>query len=242
MASGGYIAINGRLTAASATQIESVRKAIAKKLAHARLDLSSVDGFDDEGARLLAAALGEARRKGLALSIQRPEKLRAALAAAVRRGRDGGEGAWLLSLEMMQWAQEQEAFDEQAIGYAVAFEMSPPSWEPPAAPPADAGARTEAPAEPAAPSEALAWSGVISGSAASYVAQLTQFAQGRTVVPLDLSAVERIDFVCAGALLNGIDRIESQRRAVQIVGASPIVRALLLLIGISPRHFVRKST
>jgi hypothetical protein len=28
---------------------------------------------------------------------------------------------------------------------------------------------------------------------------------------------------------------------VQIVGASPIIRALLLLIGISPRHFVRKT-
>jgi hypothetical protein len=27
---------------------------------------------------------------------------------------------------------------------------------------------------------------------------------------------------------------------VQIVGATPIVRALLLLIGISPRHFVKK--
>jgi hypothetical protein len=28
---------------------------------------------------------------------------------------------------------------------------------------------------------------------------------------------------------------------VQIVGATPIVRALLLLIGISPRHFVKKA-
>jgi len=28
---------------------------------------------------------------------------------------------------------------------------------------------------------------------------------------------------------------------VQIFGATPIVRALLLLIGISPRHFVKKT-
>ena len=56
-----------------------------------------------------------------------------------------------------------------------------------------------------------------------------------------MSQVERIDFVCAGTLLNSINRIESQRKSVQIVGASPIIRALLLLIGISPRHFVKKA-
>ena len=56
-----------------------------------------------------------------------------------------------------------------------------------------------------------------------------------------MTTVERIDFVCAGALLNTINRIEQQRKAVQIAGASPIIRALLLLIGISPRHFVKKA-
>jgi anti-anti-sigma regulatory factor len=61
-------------------------------------------------------------------------------------------------------------------------------------------------------------------------------------VPIDMTAVDRIDFVCAGALLNAIYRVESQRKAVQIAGASPIIRALLLLIGISPRHFLKKAT
>ena len=56
-----------------------------------------------------------------------------------------------------------------------------------------------------------------------------------------MTGVERVDFVCAGALLNAINRIEAQRKAVQIVGVSPIIRALLLLIGISPRHFLKKA-
>jgi hypothetical protein len=34
--------------------------------------------------------------------------------------------------------------------------------------------------------------------------------------------------------------VESGRKSVQIYGATPIVRALLLLIGLAPRHFVRK--
>ena len=62
----------------------------------------------------------------------------------------------------------------------------------------------------------------------------------RSVVAVDMSEVERIDFVCAGALLNVINRVELQRKSVQIVGASPVIRAHLLLIGVSPRHFVKK--
>jgi len=40
---------------------------------------------------------------------------------------------------------------------------------------------------------------------------------------------------------DAISRAESQRKSVQIIGASPIIRALLLLIGISPRHFIKKA-
>jgi anti-anti-sigma regulatory factor len=73
------------------------------------------------------------------------------------------------------------------------------------------------------------------------MARLTEYAQSHNVVPIDLSQVDRIDFVCAGTLLNTINRIEAQRKTVQFLGASPIIRALLLLIGISPRHFVKKA-
>jgi anti-anti-sigma regulatory factor len=83
--------------------------------------------------------------------------------------------------------------------------------------------------------------GVLGGAAPPALARLADFASRHPLVPIDMTDVERIDFVCAGALLNTITRIEAQGKAVQIVGATPIVRALLLLIGISPRHFVKKS-
>ena len=81
---------------------------------------------------------------------------------------------------------------------------------------------------------------MVAGRGAPAVADVQQFAHGRHLVAIDMTTVERIDFVCAGALLNAVTRIESQRKAVQIFGASPIIRALLLLIGLSPRHFVKK--
>jgi ABC-type transporter Mla MlaB component len=148
----------------------------------------------------------------------------------------------MLALELMQWMQDRETFENAAVDYAVAFELSPPSWEPPPAPPpaVDPALAAEATSTPLE-GDTLVWSGVLTGNALPQLSQLMEFSQRRAVVPIDMAGVERIDFVCAGALLNAINRVEAQRKAVQILGVSPIVRALLLLIGISPRHFLKKA-
>jgi ABC-type transporter Mla MlaB component len=240
---GGAIAVTGKVTASSVTQIEGLRRAVSRQLHGARLDLMSVIDFDDTGARLLANALAEARRSGLGLQLLKSSKLDNALNAALARGRAAGEGAWLLALELLQWANDRSAFEDRAIEFAMAFELSPPSWEPPVAS-VSAPAKAAEPDEPAPAEESeqemVNWSGVMTGSLAPGLGKLADSMHGKDVVAVDMSQVERIDFVCAGALLNLIGRIESQHKSVQIVGASPIIRALLLLIGVSPRHFVRK--
>lgn len=243
---GGYVPITGKLSAGSLPQIENLKRAIARNIPGSRLDLKSVTGFDDAGARLLADTLATARKHRFPLILQRPEKLRTALDAIVKKGRDGGEGAWLLSLELLQFMYDQAAFDDRAIEYAIAFELSPPSWEPPPrleseAAPAGSGARLESDDSAAADVDMLVLNGVMAGSITPQLAQLHEFAQRKAVVPIDMSAVERIDFVAAGALVNAINRIETQRKAIQFVGVSPIIRAMLLLIGVSPRHFVKKG-
>jgi anti-anti-sigma regulatory factor len=249
---GGFIPVTGHLSSASAAQVDGMKRAIEKKVPHARLDLASVTGFDDAGARLLANALAYARKHRFALTLQRPEKLQIAVNAVVKRGKDGGEGAWLLSLELLQFEQKRDAFDDRSIEYAIAFEQSPPPWEPPpvpdavavagdpliSGPPGNGGA--DEPAEDDA--EQLVFSGVLAGSTNRQLGAVAEFAQRRSVVAIDMAAVDRIDFVCAGSLLNAINRVESQRKTVQITGASPIIRALLLLIGISPRHFLKRAT
>lgn len=240
----GFVQLSGKLTAASAAQIDGLKRAVAKKVAKARLDLAKVTGFDDAGARLLAEALGAARAARFALEITHPGTLRQALEAAVRQGRDGGEGAWQLSLEMMQWQNDRAPFEDRAIEFAVAFELSPPSWEPPPITTslgAGPDSAAEPPPDPNAGFETLRWTGEMLGPVTPQLAQLPDFALRRSVVPVDMSAVDRVDFVCAGALLNAINGVELQRKSVQITGASPIIRALLLLIGISPRHFVKKD-
>jgi len=250
-APGGYVSVTGKLTAASAGQLESLRRAVATNASQARFDLAAIAEFDDAGARLLADVLGDARRRQYPLRLQRPEALRRALDAAVKRGRDGGEGAWLLSLELLQWHGDRAAFDDRAVDYAVTFEVSPPSWEPPMmagsgpAPGAAAVAATAAgetlDEAAAVAADVLAWSGVVTGPHPEAVARLIEFADGREIVPVDLTQVERIDFVGAGAVYNAVKALEERRRAVQIFGATPIVRAILLLIGVAPGRFYKKA-
>jgi anti-anti-sigma regulatory factor len=240
---GGFLTITGKLSGANATQLLGLRRAIEARVPKARLDLSSVISFDDSGARALATLLAEARKADVALTVERPENLRVALDAAIRKGRDAGQGAWLLALELLQWQHDQPTFDDRAVDYAVAFEVSPPSWEPPpvVGEPVASAEAAEAAVKNKGESETLVCSGVMAGSNAQHITALADFSHRRNLVVVDMTDVERVDFVCAGALLNAITRIEAQRKTVQIVGASPILRALLLLIGISPRHFVKKA-
>ena len=244
---GGYIAVTGTLSSGTSAQLEGLKRALEKCVPRARVDLSSVTGFDDAGAKVLAADLSRARSQRMDLALQRPEKLVAALEAAVARGKEGGEGAWLLSLELLQWQHDQAKFDERAVEFAVAFELSPPSWEPPPrtgdkdAAPAPGKVSVDTPEPPPAERDSIVWEGVLAGAMPQQLARLAEVAQSASVAQIDMTAVDRVDFIFAGALLNAITRIETLGKTVQIIGATPIVRALLLLIGISPRHFVKKA-
>jgi ABC-type transporter Mla MlaB component len=234
---GSYFALTGKLAQTNASQIENMLAATQKQT-QVRLDLGSLTGADDAGAKLLAQALGKLRKRHYPLVLQHPEKIRRALDAAVKQGRDAEEGYWTLLLELLHWQNDRAQFEDRAVDFAVAFEVSPPSWEPPPSPSSAAPAAGALVALPER-AEALALAGVMVGPNDPQLAKLAEFREGRSVVALDMSGVERVDFVCAGALLNAISRTEGQRKTVQIAGASPIIRALLLLIGISPRHFIK---
>ncbi|HEX5864481.1 MAG TPA: STAS domain-containing protein [Casimicrobiaceae bacterium] len=235
---GGYFALTGKLSPANVPQIGHMLAATQKQ-SQVRLDLGSLTGADDAGAKLLADALAQLRKRQYALVLQHPDKIQRALESSVAQGRDAGEGYWTLLLELLQWQNDRKSFEDRAVDFAVAFELSPPSWEPPPSP-SDVNTTADTPAAAAATPEMLCWQGTMTGSTDPQLAKFGEFRESRSTVAIDMSAVDRIDFVCSGALLNAIIRTEGQRKTVQIAGASPIIRALLLLIGISPRHFIKK--
>src|SRR6266705_4027520 len=129
-AAGGYFALTGKLSPANVPQIGHMLSATQKQ-SQGRLDLGSLTGADDAGAKLLADALAQLRKRQYAVALQHPEKIRRALETAVAQGRDAGEGYWTLLLELLQWQNDRTSFEDRAVDFAVAFEISPPSCEPP---------------------------------------------------------------------------------------------------------------
>ncbi|MDQ6619330.1 MAG: STAS domain-containing protein [Pseudomonadota bacterium] len=240
-AAGGTLALAGKLTAATGTQLEALRQKGNAHRAELKVDLAAVQDYDDEGARLLAQRLADARHQRVPLVVVRAEKLRQRLETAANEGREAGQGAWMLLLELLQWLGEHAAFEDRAVEFAVTFEMSPPSWEPLSAAGPAAVSRAERPASIDA--ETLGWTDtIISGATPPQVKSLLEFAQTRSNVVLDMLGVDRMDFASAGALANAISRVQGQKKTLQVTGAGPIVRALLLLVGVRADIFVRRST
>jgi len=176
------------------------------------------------------------RRQAYPVSWQGADQMWPRLHGRLVRGTAQNEGMWLLALEILQWTNRQPEFDEVALDYAITFEVSPPSWEPLAVKQEQAAKEA-----PVARPEAYVLKGVLLGPADTQVSALYDFAEPRKVVQIDMSQVDRMDFVCAGATQNAVSNFEAKGKEVQILGATPIVQALLCLIGIRPDAFRAKT-
>jgi anti-anti-sigma regulatory factor len=237
---GRMVALIGELNHQSEPQVDALVRATESQ-SLVRLDVSALAAVTNEGAQLLTDALRDLRRRGVLLHWQGLERLRGVLEGRVTATSASDEGCWLLLLEALQWQGDQNAFEERAVEYAITFELSPPSWEPPAVSPPEIPVEGSEPQPVDDTSEVLAMTGMLCGPADAQVGRLYDFANGRDHVLVDMAAVDRIDFVCAGSFYNAIQQLQRRDAQVHIAGASAIIRALLLLIGVPPRHFAKRA-
>ena len=70
------------------------------------------------------------RRAKIKLSLSGAVSLSNILEGQVTSGTRENQTLWLLLLEVLQFTDQQERFEELALEYAMTFEESPPSWEP----------------------------------------------------------------------------------------------------------------
>jgi anti-anti-sigma regulatory factor len=227
----GYIA----LTQASVKAALEI-PARAARYSTLRLDVATLTEFDDTGCRRLVDVLRRLRRQAYSVDWQGLEPLWRRMGQKIKTGTPQNEGIWLFALELLQWQNNQAEFDERAVEYAVTFEVSPPSWEPLARKQEQAAVQTQP-----ARRECHVLKGVLLGPADLQISALYDFAEPRGLVQIDMSQVERFDFVSAGSLQNAVSNCESNDKEVQILGASPIIHALLALIGVKPECFMHKS-
>jgi ABC-type transporter Mla MlaB component len=197
---------------------------------YVRLDVSKTLAPDEETAR---AILNDILRLH---EMRKPAELIGGPGFAVRldAARQGNrltETGWFLFLAVLQLLGREQDFDNAAVDYAVAFEVSPPSYTPPRPVPNKNGAQ-EIHAAPS-PETAFMLTGFIGPGCESQFKALKQFAEGRTQVEIDLSQVSRIDFSVVGLLLESLISISEAGSKILFKEGNELVNTLLHIVGAS---------
>ncbi len=200
----------------------------AAQAPYVRLDFSKTQAPDDEVARALLDDIVRLNE------MKRPVELIGGPGFAVRldAARQGGrltETGWFLLMAVLQLLGKEEDFENVAVDYAVAFEVSPPSYTSPRPLPA----RSASPATglPPVPGASYLLAGVIGPGNEGQLNALKNFAQGKDRVEVDLSQVIRIDFAVVGLLLEILIELSQAGCKVLFKEGNELVNTLLQIVG-----------
>jgi anti-anti-sigma regulatory factor len=212
-----------------------------------RLDLAKVTAINGEEAMLFATALQKLRKKHMPMWFNNHEGFERVLRAAFNeKSSEEQRPYWVLLFELYILLGRMNDFEELGLEYAVAFEISPPSWEVYVNTVAAAAAKS-APAKveaPSAPEAGFALKGVLSTASANQVADLNDYASTRSEVAVDMSKVLRIDFGFTSTFFDMVKAIQLAGKRVILANLNEINAALLEALGVNRYAILvrRKST
>ena len=234
-ASAAATVLSGELSAKCRTQLDD---AVLKnpKGGTLRLDLGKLTKVVPEGCQVLLAFLQKQRKGDSTLNLKGAENLQKLLEQSIQSfPKEGSEQLWLLLLELCQMRGLEEVFDKISVGYAITFEVSPPSWE---ALPKHTAIQTSAEAVPEetstpASEDTFALSGIIAGGNEPQLNQLASFAAARQQIAVDMRQLNRVDFAGAGALLNIFSDLKRKNKEIVVIGANAMIIALFSVVGVT---------
>jgi anti-anti-sigma regulatory factor len=224
--------------------------AFAETQGTVRVDMGKIGAITGADATLLAGALAKLRRAQMPMWFNNVEALEGVLRAAFNEKTPAEQRPyWGLLFELYILQGNADAFEELALEYAVAFEVSPPNWEvyvnSVAAAAAKAAPSTARPATPAAgPDAGFEVKGVISSASANQIADLNAHAASRTEVVVDMGKVLRIEFAYTSTFFDVVKAIQLAGKRVILTGLNEVNAALLEALGVNRYAILvrRKST
>ncbi len=219
--------------------IESLQRALQRNRP-AEVNLSMVRRVDEIGSESLLRLLIDIRKSSAKVSFTGLDELRIAVSRSIETGRrDPSDACWLLILEVLRFLGDQQAFEDAAIDYCVTYEVSPPSWE--ALPKtikivSELGGATTAHPPAGGDIEGdpdlFTLSGEIDGRPADLFKALKVFARERQEVVIDCRRLRRIDFVCAGEMLNEVAALRAAGKFIVLRDLSHLIACLMMVMGI----------
>lgn len=236
------VALGGRLSGESRRQIADMEQ-VAGRDGAVRLDLGKLQGLDDEGCTLLLEALQRMEALDRRVTISGTRHLEKLLRAETDgRGKSCSRNVWLLLLKLYQIKGMQQEFETLSLDYAVAYEVSPPPWDASHARKAEPiSGEFSMSSQPERPVEALRLSGTLTGASPQQLNELYNYAASHALVNIDMSLVNRVDFVAAGALLNAFMSLAHNGKGIMIHGANEMVQALFTIVGINQYVVVARN-
>lgn len=223
------IALNGNLQGSSNEQIDKIITT-GTKLPKIRIDLSRLKSIDDEGCGAFLNALQELKRANTKVTLLGVKGALNIVQQRVKSSQRSDQNSWLFVLAMMQQMGEQTPFENMALDYAVTFEESPPSWDPPS----DQEDLTDTSVhllQQEDLSESFVFEGVITGQPDLFN-QLAKFAVDKDVVNIDARNLQRMEFVSAGVLFNQLAQLSTRGKRIVIHQPNAMVAALMRVMGI----------
>ena len=218
------LALAGILNASAAAQLERLDSMDQKQ--PLRLDFSRVNGADPEGCALLLAALKKVQAGDRELIVVGAAELADQVRDILIIGnRDGGEGPWLLYLELLRLLNREKEFEESSMDYCVTFEVSPPPF---VAPKKVANAPRQA---TAAASDRFMLPAVIEGDISKLLASIDAYASENQALVLDCGRLARMEFGAASALQSKVAELAGSGHRVEFRDLNHLVAALMRLLG-----------
>jgi anti-anti-sigma regulatory factor len=222
-------------------------KVFAEAQGSVRFDVGKLTAIAAPAALAFAQALAHLRKKNLPIWFNNVEVLEKLL-------RDGFNEKpvaatrpyWQLMFELCILQGKNPEFEELSLEYAVAFEMSPPTWEvyvnSVSVAVKDSVAKAVAAANPA--ENGFPLKGVLSVAAANQIAELNTYAASRPEVAIDMGKVSRIDFLYTGQFSDIVKTLQLAGKRVILANLNELNAALLEALGVN-RHAIlvrRKSS
>ena len=203
-----------------------------------RLDVAKVSALTAEESLRLASVLGQLRKKHMPMWFNNLDGLEKVLRATINeRTPEEQKAFWLLLFELLILQGRMDDFEELGMEFAVAYEMSPPSWEVYVNKVAQAtkavpGAGAASAARPS-PEAGFPLKGVVSAASANQVAELNAHASTRPEVVIDMAKVLRIDFAYTAAFFDVIKAIQLAGKRVILTDINELNAALLEALGVN---------
>ncbi|MEO8037677.1 MAG: hypothetical protein ABI794_02855 [Betaproteobacteria bacterium] len=224
-------ALAGTLDASAVGTLARLREA-ASHHTIVHLDLSRLSAVEPTGCRLLADTLGQliAAGNGVVLTgdLLLGRLLRAALETEPAR-----RPYWDLLLTLLRFAQDRVGFEHTALEYALAANVPTQSWEPLILPQPQLILPGERRNEPRyAMRETFVLSGSMKGTDDAQLLALVEFAQEHQYLNIDLSQLERLDFVCAAQLANTFAALTRDGKIIRLIRPNQLVAGLLELLNL----------